>query len=513
MSESPKNAEIEDVLSSIRRLVAGSESASRRGGGDTSHAADGTSAPVPEQAAEASRTPAAQVPPHNAAPALVLTEAHRVDAGGQPGTEEGQAAPSAPEAPPPDLSPDAPPEEETPGATSQRPDTLFHAAPGRGMTPGGAASDPGMPVPETSSAPDAQGPDDVESGEPRRQGFGFGGARRDDPVKHIPLTPRAQAGRSDADTGAAGTGAPASPASQDLAPEPAGPGMASPSAPNPSAPDQAAPPEAEGPAAARGGRASPVSEEPRPESPEPSLGMTGPEAAPEPGDAAPQEAGDAAPTRDGDAPSAARPPHRRIGPIISEAFAHPPAERVAPAASAPGGDEAVEGDPHADGAGEAPPLAPTDQAGPEDPASHVAATGSGAAEPASSVPSPIEGDGTSPSVPPSLPAADPPDEEPEGDEDKVGAPCMTEAVPAETRATGEEAGATPPAAPPGADESRPENLFAGRLDAVDPVVLRSLVRDILREELEGEVGRQASARIRTLIREEVRHALAADPDD
>src|SRR6056297_3558346 len=101
MSESPQTAEIEDVLSSIRRLVAGSEGAARtrtNAAPDASLAEDGISSPT----------------------ALVLTDADRVDPSSDPAMPDSVAAqpPAAPVDQAPDAGAEAAPTHQEPGSSA-----------------------------------------------------------------------------------------------------------------------------------------------------------------------------------------------------------------------------------------------------------------------------------------------------------------------------------------------------------------------------------------------------------
>ena len=500
MSESPQNAEIEDVLSSIRRLVAGSEGASRHSGAETPQ--EGVDRPLPEagqgEAPDAAAPLPADAPPQNAAPALVLTEADRVD---PEDDSDVDTAPPSPEtgalsAPPHDPADGA----ESDGPRSERPDAVFRAASARAAPDGGDA--PGAQARAASPSAEVEAPDDT-----RRQGFGFGGARRDDPVKHIPLASRAQSGPA----GSASPVAGGSTSPPDGALDRTSPRHASSSAAN---------------IAAAGAYVG--GEPPQGQTRAADPGLT-------PDNGAVERAAEAvgpADAAEAGAPVTAPGQNRRMGPIISEAFAHPPAERADAAVPMPGEGREEAPEQSTDGAG----APATDDPG--DPPEQIAAAASVAAF-----------DGGAPDDAPDVSAGTDeacaaPAEDPEGRSTteagdaypsaEAGASahaagCASDGpsstpgdaiVPAAGGTDGPGVAAAAgagealrPEAPVADDQSGVDNLFSDRLDGVDPSLLRRMVRDVVREELEGEIGRRASARIRQLIRDEVRQALGAHGPD
>ena len=502
MSESPQNAEIEDVLSSIRRLVAGSEEASRRRGTETPEDSVGPSRPEDgrEDPFDATAPLSADAPPQNAAPALVLTEADRVD---PEDASDVDTAPPLPDtgaisAPPHGRAQDA----EADGAPSARPpEALFRAASARTAPDAGAA--PGAQSPAAPSIAEDEAPENT-----RRQGFGFGGARRDDPVKHIPLVSRAE-------SGSAGS---ASPVADGSTPFPSDGALDGQSFRHLAASSAHADEDVDGPPPQEAQEAtSTAAPGPKPDS----EAAEGPAEAVDPGDAAGAVA-----------PSIAPGQNRRMGPIISEAFAHPPAERVGTAAPMAGenreetAEQSMEraGVPAADGPGhhleqmsaEA-PAADIDGGAPDETPDANAGADAACATPAEDreITSTPEAGDADPSAEPGASAhaagfaSDSPSSPPH--DAIVPDPGVPEDVDVAATAVGGED--LRPEAPVAGDRTSVDNLFTDRLDGVDPSLLRRMVRDVVREELEGEIGRRASARIRQLIRDEVRQAFGAHGND
>ncbi len=68
---------------------------------------------------------------------------------------------------------------------------------------------------------------------------------------------------------------------------------------------------------------------------------------------------------------------------------------------------------------------------------------------------------------------------------------------------------TPPAQPEAAGEDNPNAGLLVQVGAIDAAALRSLVADVVREELQGHLGEAVTRNIRSLVRREINRALAS----
>ena len=514
MSDQSKPAEIEDVLSSIRKLVSGGAAGSSDRSRQTSieEWEDGTpplqdQAGAPPTTAEAPQgaqpDPEEQAPPepadHDAA-AEVPAEPG-MPAEDAPGQAQDPAADTSPARPAfllteaarvtPDADHDADPAQET---------NAIESAETAGSAPAPADPQTGAAEPETETS-------EGTSSHPARQGFGFATIRRDDPARHVPLKDLDQEDASigdnsldtiESDLDLDETDSPPTPSRTD-------PGGASP----------VDAPRAHGPHPVRSG---PVDHRIRlardpwqqPPAERPADGQTHPEPAqtdPSPEVAAPDaeapdaEAPDTAPTED-----MAAGPQATEDPTLSGQSAEDPSAIDQPT-QAPATDETMPAErPIAKAPGDETPADQEPDAVLPGPASSEAgATGasaeaavedrqaSGAAEdvepPSQSRDSPIW------EVPAYGADKVQPDEEKEGTASSQPAAADTPSFRQDTTATSAWHGRSP------------VNLFGDDETGLDEEALRALIAEVVHRELQGTLGQRVSGNIRSLVRREIAKAL------
>ena len=494
MSEDPKPAEIEDVLSSIRRLVqgGGSEASGRDRSEETVPGAVPAEADKEEGTAEETPPQREEDPGLAPASALVLTPALRIGEDARDAEPEaGQAGAVAG-----DAVPDAGPAETDDGPD---PAPASQAAADEDHGPAGE-SEPGADLPESGDALDEQpdpsgparkspflpeglraraGPDQPtppaaareEVPSAARQGFGFGMSRREDPVRHVPLGPvpdrPAEGGDGDAETGARPVGEG----------EAAGPGGAAHA--DGDVPTGGEGPEPDGGIGPRADGADPAAEAPEAET-------------------APDRPGDPIPSDSGEDPQALAP----RGPIISPDFARrsSPVSPTSPGAepSADGGDPpgAASNAAAPEVPGEAPPEMP--QAERQDAAADTPTLGP-APDDERRTETVVPGSENPASQPSAAPgSAGPPvgqSEHEDADEVDVSAEDRTEPLPVD-RIDGESDAAT-----------APYNLFGDAESGIDEEALRDMVAEVVQQELQGALGERVSRNIRALVRREIARAL------